>query len=177
MAGAVLITLFGAAWWVGKLESEPPVTNAVNQGSQATSSVIYAAAIPDLQGRPQPLAQWSKQLLVINFWASWCAPCLEEIPLFVEAQEKYGAKGLQIVGIAADSSLNAANFAKKLQMNYPVLADESGAIAFSKRVGNRFGLLPFTIVISPSGEILMTKLGVFTKSELAALLEKQLSTH
>jgi thiol-disulfide isomerase/thioredoxin len=173
-AATLLVALFAAAWWVGQLEAEPPVTNAVNRGSQATSAVIYAASIPDLQGRPQPLAQWSTQLLVINFWASWCAPCLEEIPMLVEAQSKYGQRGLQIVGIAADSSLNAGNFAKKLQINYPILVDESGAITFSKRVGNRLGLLPFTIVINPAGEIVMTKLGVFQKVELAELLEKQL---
>jgi peroxiredoxin len=94
--------------------------------------------------------------------------------MLVEAQSKYGQRGLQIVGIAADSSLNAGNFAKKLQINYPILVDESGAITFSKRVGNRLGLLPFTIVINPAGEIVMTKLGVFQKVELAELLEKQL---
>jgi thiol-disulfide isomerase/thioredoxin len=172
IAATVLILLFGAAIFVGRLEQEPAVTNAVNRGTDATAPVIYAASIPDLQGRPQTIGQWSQQLLVLNFWASWCAPCLEEIPMLVKVQEKYGARGLQIVGIAADSPLNSSNFVKKLNINYPVLADEAGAIAFSKRVGNRFGLLPFTIIVSPKGEILLAKLGVLSEAELVAIVEK-----
>ncbi len=176
VAAAILISLFGAAIFIGRLEQEPAVTNAVNRGSEATSSVIYATSIPDLDGRPQALGQWSQRLLVLNFWASWCAPCIEEIPMLVRMQENHGVRGLQIVGIAADTVQNSANFAKKLSINYPVLADESGAIGFSKRVGNRFGLLPFTIIVRPNGQILTTKLGVLTESELTALVEKGLAT-
>jgi peroxiredoxin len=130
--------------------------------------------VADLDGRPRALGEWSQRLLVVNFWASWCAPCLEEIPLFVTAQSRHGAKGLQIVGIAADSVSNARIFAEKLQINYPILADEAAAISISKRFGNRLGLLPFSIVLAPSGDILTTKLGVFTAAEIDQLVENHL---
>ena len=172
IAAAVVLSLFGAAFLVGKLEEQPNVTKAINAGSSATAAVIYATSFPDLEGVPQSLGQWSQKLLILNFWATWCAPCIEEIPMLVRMQEKYAAAGLQIVGIAADSRLNSLNFAKKLSINYPVLPDDSRAIEFSKRVGNRLGLLPFSIVLSPSGEIVTTKLGVMTEAEISTFVEK-----
>lgn len=172
IATGVIVVLFGVAALIGRLEPQPSVTNAVKAGSSATGAVIYAASFPDLNGNLQPLSQWSQRILVLNFWATWCAPCIEEIPMLVRMQTAYGPKGLQIVGIAADSTANVSNFAKKLQINYPVLPDESGAIAFSKRVGNRLGLLPFSIILNPAGEIVMTKLGVLTEAELTEITEK-----
>lgn len=175
LAAFVLAALFAAAILLGRLEAPPEVSKTVASGSGATPSVIYASHFVDLQGKPQSLGQWSNKLLVINFWASWCAPCLEEMPIFVRLQERYGARGLQIVGIAADSTANAAKFAEKLNINYPVLADESGAIAFSKRAGNRLGLLPFTIVLNKNGDVVMTKLGVVQEQEFESLIKNQIS--
>ncbi len=174
VALSVLALLFGSAILIGQLEKPPEVSQTVASGSAATPSVIYAASIPDLVGKPQALGQWSQKLLVINFWATWCPPCLAEMPIFVRLQDKYAAKGLQIVGIAADSPANAAKFAEKLKINYPVLADELGAIEFSKRAGNRLGLLPYTIVLSPKGELILTKLGVIEEAEFAAIIENNL---
>jgi peroxiredoxin len=175
LAGLVIAGLFGASIMLGQLETKPEVTKTVDAGSNATPSVIYAASFPDVNGKSQQLGQWSSKLLVINFWATWCAPCLEEMPAFVRLQDKYGAKGLQIVGIAADSAATSANFAQKLRINYPILADESGAIAFSKRTGNRLGLLPYTIVISPRGELVLTKLGIINEVEFEDMIKNQLS--
>jgi thiol-disulfide isomerase/thioredoxin len=159
---------------LGQLERKPEVTKTVESGSAVTPAVMFATSIPDLAGKRQALSQWSGKLLIINFWASWCAPCLEEMPLFVAAQEKYGARGLQIIGIAADSPSNSAKFAQKLNTNYPILPDESGAIEFSKRAGNRFGFLPYTLIITPAGDILTMKSGVFSAEELTGLIEKNL---
>jgi thiol-disulfide isomerase/thioredoxin len=173
---AFMGALAGAALWLGQAAPPTEQRKSVESGSMATPAVIFATSYEDLAGNRQSLGQWSGKLLVINFWASWCAPCLEEMPLFVAAQGKYGAQGLQIIGIAADSRQNSAKFAEKLRVNYPVFPDESGAIAFSKRAGNRFGFLPYTLVISPSGDVLTTKLGVFTAAELDELITKNLPT-
>ena len=170
----MILLLFAAALLVGRLETEPSASNAVNRGSDATASVIYATSFPDLSGKQQPIAQWSQRLLIINFWASWCAPCLEEVPLLVHMQQKYQDRGLQIIGIAADSRVNAAKFAQKLAINYPTLPDESRAIEFSKRVGNRLGLLPFSVVLGLDGQIIMTKLGAFSDQELEVFIIKHL---
>jgi thiol-disulfide isomerase/thioredoxin len=174
VACVVVGALFGSAILLGRLESQPEVTKTVESGSAATPSVIYATSFPDLKGQPQSLGQWSNKLLVINFWATWCAPCLEEMPIFVRLQAQYGAKGLQIVGIAADSSPNAAKFVEKLKINYPVLPDESRAIEFSKRTGNRLGLLPYTIILNAKGEVVLTKLGVFKEAEITEIIKNNL---
>ncbi|MCE2991148.1 MAG: TlpA family protein disulfide reductase [Nitrosomonadaceae bacterium] len=168
---AIILLLMAVAFGVGQLEQrEATTTNAVKQGSDATAAVIYAASFAGLDGRNRTLGEWGGRLLIVNFWATWCAPCLEEIPMFVEMQAKHGVNGLQIVGIAADSSSNVANFVQKLKINYPVFADEARALEFSKRVGNRLGLLPFTVVLSPQGDILLTRLGVMTSTEVETLV-------
>jgi thiol-disulfide isomerase/thioredoxin len=168
---AIIVLLMAVAFGVGQLEQrEAATSNAVRQGSNATAAVIYAASFSGADGRVRTLGEWGGKLLVVNFWATWCAPCLEEIPMFVEMQHKYAKSGLQIIGIAADSQLNVAKFVEKLKINYPVFADESRAIEFSRRVGNRLGLLPFTIVLSPEGDILLTRLGVMTAAEVEGLV-------
>ncbi len=170
----VISLLVLAALLIGRLENQPEVTKTVAAGSAATASVIYSTSLPDLDGRPQSIGQWSNKLLVLNFWASWCAPCIEEIPILIRLQSKYAAKGLQIVGIAADSASNSAKFGQKLGINYPILADEIRALEFSKRTGNRLGLLPYTVVLTSRGDILMTKLGVVIESDLEALINRHL---
>ncbi len=87
-------------------------------------------------------------------------------------QETYGANGLQIVGIAVDSRQNVANFAKKLPSSYPLLADEIRAIEFSRRLGNRLGLLPFTAVVRPGGEVIFSRMGVVTERQIVDLVIK-----
>ncbi len=170
----ILICFAFAAIMAARL-AHTPDDEITNSAIPATGAVIYAASFPDLNGRSQLLGQWSNKLLIINIWASWCAPCLEEIPILLRLQEKYARKGLQIVGIAADSRLNSAKFAEKLKIVYPVLPDEINAIEFSKRVGNRFNLLPFTIAVNSRGEIIYAKFGVIDEVDFTKMIERNLT--
>ena len=139
-----------------------------------TPGVIYTASFTDLDGKSQSLGQWQKKLLVINFWATWCAPCKEEMPIFANLQQKFSSNGVQFIGIAADSRSNVSNFVQKSPVSYPVYPDESGAIAFSKRLGNRFGLLPHTVVVAPGGEVVYAKLGLIVEDEFVTILRQNL---
>jgi thiol-disulfide isomerase/thioredoxin len=147
---------------------------ARNREPGVTSGVIYAASFTDLDGKPQSLGQWQKKLLVINFWATWCAPCKEEMPIFAKLQQSFASNGVQFVGIAADSRQNVSNFVQKTPVGYPLYPDESGAIDFSKRLGNRLGLLPHTVVVAPGGGVVYTKLGQITEADFAAILQQNL---
>ena len=173
---ACLLTLSGIALWLdrpapnrGMLTGGPAVEKI-----DASAGAIYSVGFPDLEGREQSLGQWQNKLLIINFWATWCAPCKEEMPIFAKLQQTYGSRGLQIVGIAVDSSINVANFSQKSPMGYPLLVDEARAIEFSKRLGNRLGLLPFTLVLKPGGDIIFTRLGIVTEREMVDLIVKNL---
>ena len=97
------------------------------------------AALPDLSGQAQRIDQWKGRVLVINFWATWCPPCREEIPAFIRAQEKLGPKGLQVVGIAVDQLDKVKPYAAEMRINYPVLVGDLEAIDLARQAGNRLG--------------------------------------
>lgn len=134
--------------------------------------VVYSSKFIDLQGNQQALGQWAGKLLILNFWATWCGPCKEEIPILVRLQTKFSQRGVQIVGIAADSATNVSNFVQKVDINYPLMIDDAGAIVFSKRLGNRLGLLPHTVVFAPGGDVIYNKLGIISESALGDIIAK-----
>jgi len=134
------------------------------------SGPLLAVSLPDADGQPQNLAQWRGRLLVVNFWATWCAPCREEMPMFVRAQTAYGAKGLQFVGIAVDDAVKVRQFASEIGLNYPALIGGYGAMELSKTLGNSVMALPFTIVIGPKGDVVLTQLGPVREAQLERLV-------
>ncbi len=171
LAVLALAVLAGIAVWLDKAPVEEG--NRIRAPEIAASAgAIYATKVVDAAGNEQMLGRWSGKLLVINFWATWCAPCREEMPMLDRLQEAHGPNGLQIVGIAADSRSNVDNFAKSAKLSYPLFSDENGAIELSKRLGNKFGLLPFTAVIRPGGEVLMVQTGMINEAQMSAIVSK-----
>lgn len=136
----------------------------------APAAPLYALRLPDLAGRIQDLNQWHGKVLVVNFWATWCAPCREEIPIFVSLQEKYGARGLQLVGIAIDQRDKVQAFAREFRINYAVLLGGLETIDLSRQIGNRVGALPFTVVLDREGRIVNRELGKVKEATLERLV-------
>jgi thiol-disulfide isomerase/thioredoxin len=134
------------------------------------SAPLLAVSLPDMDGNPQSLSQWRGRLLVVNFWATWCAPCKEEMPMFVQAQSAYGDKGLQFVGIAVDDAIKVRQFAREIGLNYPALIGGYGAMELSKTLGNTVMALPFTIVIDRSGKVVLTQLGPVRPAQIDRLV-------
>jgi len=167
----VMLGLAVIALWFDQSATSP--TSNTSQ-VQASAGVIYTASFPDASGIPQSLGRWQQNLLVINFWATWCGPCKAEMPVLSKLQQKYAAHGLQIVGIAADSTLNVGNFAQKTVVTYPLLSDEVHAMDFSRRLGNRMNLLPYTVVVRPGGEVVHTRLGAISEVEFEPIIIKNL---
>jgi thiol-disulfide isomerase/thioredoxin len=125
-------------------------------------------------GREQALEQWRGKVLVVNFWATWCAPCREEIPDFVRLQDELGAKGLQFVGIAIDQADKVGQFQKEFSINYPLLIGGYGAIELSRALGNRLGALPFTALVGRDGDVAYVHMGPLKEAQLRALANKLL---
>ena len=135
-------------------------------------SAVLGMVLPDLDGREQPLAQWRGKVLIVNFWATWCAPCREEMPQFIEVQRRDGAKGVQFVGIAVDQVDKVREFVKEIGLNYPALIGGFGAIELTKALGNDLSALPFTVVLDRAGNIAHTQLGPLKAVKLDALLHE-----
>ena len=131
---------------------------------------LMTARFADLQGNAASIGQWRGQVLVINFWATWCEPCREEIPLFIRLQKKYGDRGLTFIGIALDRPDAVRPYAAEMGMNFPVLIGGTDAIDLARRTGNRSAVLPFTIVVDSKGRVAMTEIGVVKESRIDPLL-------
>jgi thiol-disulfide isomerase/thioredoxin len=121
-------------------------------------------------GEAATIDRWQGQVLVVNFWASWCPPCRDEIPGLVSVQTRFAAKGLQVVGIAVDSADKARQAAQELGVNYPVLLAGMETIDLTRRLGNRVGALPFTVVLDRNGRLVASHLGLLTEAQLADLV-------
>jgi thiol-disulfide isomerase/thioredoxin len=135
---------------------------------------LLAVSLPDAAGASQTLGQWRGKLLVVNFWATWCAPCREEMPMFVKAQAEHGSRGLQFVGIAVDDAEKVRQFASEIGVNYPTLIGGYGAMELSKSLGNSLMALPFTVVVDRGGRIVMRQLGPVKQAQLDALVKQSL---
>ena len=131
----------------------------------------FAAA--DLDGRLRNIKEWDGKLIFLNFWATWCPPCLKEIPDFIELQREYGDQGFQIIGIAIDDEEAVREYASEVGMNYPTMVLESEGVGLAKRFGNGPGILPYTVIINHDGEISNTITGELSKIRAKELMEEQ----
>lgn len=132
---------------------------------------VLKAQLADVKGASRSLEQWRGSVLVVNYWATWCAPCREEIPVFVRLQERYGSRGLQFVGIAIDQPDKVAEFAREFRINYPLLLGGVEAIELLRQVGNRAGVLPYTLVIDRKGMLVSREPGGLKEARLERLIQ------
>lgn len=140
--------------------------------SRSGASELLSARFTDLSGNVRVLNEWSGRVLVCNFWATWCPPCVEEIPLLASARERFVAKGAEFVGIGVDSSKNVVRFLKSVHVGYPQLIAGSEALDLLRKLGNKAGGLPFTVVLDRSRSIAETKLGAYNGPELESMLRR-----
>ncbi len=133
-------------------------------------TALMQVSMPDLAGQAQSMAQWKGKVVLVNFWATWCAPCREEIPLLVAKQNELGASGLQVVGIAVDQADKVRSFAAEMGINYPVLVGDMQALDLGRAVGNELGGLPYTVVVDRQGRIVRTELGTLSAEKIESLV-------
>jgi thiol-disulfide isomerase/thioredoxin len=174
---AAAFTVLGAVAGVRQAEKPPtgtpqvPVaTSHAPTGGAAHGAVgkLYAQSLNDLSGKPQALAQWKGKPLLVNFWASWCAPCVQEMPELSELAAKDGGKHVNVIGIGIDSPGNLAQFASKIKIAYPLYVGGMGATDLARELGNAKGGLPYTVLIGADGQVRKTYLGRLKFDQLRA---------
>ena len=161
--------LLGVAYHLG---SAPP---SAPEWSAEGVAQLFAARLDDSSGKAQPIAQWRGKTLVVNFWAAWCPPCREEMPIFSRLQAKYAANGVQFVGIALDTADNVNRFTQQQTVGYPLLIGGASGGELAQQLGNASLALPYTVVLGATGEVRLARLGRVGEEELDALLATESS--
>lgn len=126
-------------------------------------------------GTTTTIGDWAGKIRLINFWASWCAPCLEEVPHLIEIQKKYSSRNLQVLGPAVEYADTGVGFAESMKMNYPVFFNGPDTLSTMDKLGDQYGALPFTVLIAADGSILETASGGMSLDQLIALIEPHLA--
>ena len=164
IAGAALGVLFGIHQ-LGSKNSDPgnPVL------AQARLSEIR---LPDVDRKIRNGEEWLGRIVIVNHWATWCPPCLEEIPMLIEYQHRMAEEEVQVVGIAHDQLESTLRFGDEIGINYPSLVSVTGGSELLKDHGNsEAGALPFTAIFNRDGKLVRTSLGKLTYVELDRLIQ------
>lgn len=130
--------------------------------------------LTDTSGMPVSADDFDGQTWLVNFWATWCAPCVEEMPMLSQLRQELVGRGVEIVGIALDDAERARAFAAELGIDYPVLVGKTDVVLTGRRYGNATGLLPFSVLIDSDGIIRWVHLGVLSREELERQIQQYL---
>ena len=128
----------------------------------------------DLDGNPVDASEFDGKVLLVNFWASWCVPCVEEMPMLSEMQQRYAADGFRVVGIALDEPARARAFAEKMDLDYTVLVGGTDVVVTGRRYGNDSGMLPYSVLVDRDRIIRWTHLGALEEAQLSSEVRKRL---
>jgi thiol-disulfide isomerase/thioredoxin len=163
MLGAAGIAAAAAGFLAGPL--------LLRRGEEDAPDALRLASFPDLEGRVRSFTEWRGKIMVCNFWATWCEPCRDEIPLLVAANQKYGGSGVEVIGIAIDNAAKVVEYAASFKISYPILVTGAEGISLMRTLGNSSGGLPYTVVADRQGTPIHRKLGALKQAELDEILQ------
>jgi peroxiredoxin len=169
----------GAGWLVTRF--------VLDDGPDQTARIPVSPTAQDLVGQRRPdftlgsasgervsASDLDGQVLLLNFWATWCEPCRAEMPMLSEIHDAYADRGFSVVGIALDDVQQAREFAGGLGIEYPILVGAADVMATGLAYGNQAGLLPYTVLVDRSGIVRWVHLGVLERADILARLEELL---
>ncbi len=160
LAGYGLFQLNGA---------QPAKVNVTKSSGNSLSAIPFT----DLQGRKTILGDWQEPILVVNFWAPWCAPCRREIPTLIEIQKEY-IQRVKVIGLALDSVENVQNFSVEHEMNYPSFIAGSNIPMYNAAFDNKSGSLPYTAILDHQRKLTYKHTGEITPTQLRQIINELL---
>jgi thiol-disulfide isomerase/thioredoxin len=156
----LLAALAGTALWLGERSPMAP------PAADIAPTAVFASTFADESGQPQALGRFQGRVMVINFWATWCAPCRAEMPAFSRLHERWAARGVQFVGLSNEDPAVVRRFAAEVPVSYPLWTGGAAVDQLSQRLGNHLGVLPHTAILDRQGKVLESKIGPFTEAQL-----------
>ncbi|HFF3759300.1 TlpA family protein disulfide reductase [Stenotrophomonas forensis] len=166
----------GLGLWAGHRLAPAPAAPSMSPAAAAGTAAppalqagdpMPALTLPDLDGRPQDLRQhFAGRPLLINVWASWCGPCIEEMPELARFAGTQGDGGVQVLGLALDTPEDVHGFLQRVPVDYPIVIETPGPRDASVQLGNTQGLLPYSVLFDAQGRMVKAKLGPFAHGEI-----------
>jgi len=167
--GAALGLLAGGTFRMPAERALPQGVTILKRGDQSVDLQLADAA-----GQSRRLSEWDGRVLLVNFWATWCGPCRQEMPLLDRAGAAWAEKGLQVVGVAIDDADAVRGFLADSPVHYPVLVDDAGGTDPSLLFGDTRGVLPYSVLIGRDGRVIDQRMGSFSQASLTAWLQSHL---
>ena len=163
----ILFTCIAVAtvYFAAEKTVEQPINNA-------KTAAFFALTLPNENNEPQKLSQWQGKVVVLNFWATWCGPCRDEMPELSELHTEFQDKNVVVLGVALDDIEAVKDFTNETPVSYPLFAAEDIASQLAANLGNSKSALPYTVIIQPDGSIANTYFGRISKALLEETLVK-----
>ncbi|SME91932.1 TlpA family protein disulfide reductase [Pseudogulbenkiania subflava] len=140
----------------------------------AASPALERARFIDLAGRNAALTQYKGKVTVVNFWATWCSPCREEMPMLNAVRTRLAPRGVEVVGVALDDKVSVGNYLRSTRVSYPIVLGDGNTLDLMRAIGNPAGGLPYTVVLDRSGKQVATLIGKLSEQTLLQAVEPHL---
>lgn len=173
LASALVALMAGALFYAVRIPVQvtPPAEQIIEQPKALEVVARPSFTLPDVSGTPRKFSEWAGKNRLLNFWATWCAPCRREIPLLKAFQDEQSDNGFQVIGIAVDFAEEVSHYAETAEFNYPVLVGQQEAMEVAESSGVEFIGLPFTMFVAADGEYLSAYVGELHPEQLNTIVE------